>query len=223
MIPLGHASPGNMGLRDGSVRLVGRLPPSGHPDRTVALFHATPVGGSAQDQLNGNDNRNENHSQQGGNPMPLKMHERITAELLDAGTRASDTINEYRAHRTWDELRRKWIAISLADGSHDGTLYDTRKDCVKHQNYENQYTYVAFQSLMGGAKPRDMAILILFYRDAYAAGFRGTDPDALHGGRDLAMPAKRFDAYRHLPSLELASINDKFIMPGRVDLSDLFK
>lgn len=127
-----------------------------------------------------------------------RMHERITVELTESGKRASDVINEIRAHHTWDELRMKWVAIRLSDGSSDKVLYDTRADCVKHQTHEQYCWYVAFRGLAGGANPRECAIMLLFYREAYEAGFRGTDPDAPHGGSDLALPAAGGDQFRKL-------------------------
>lgn len=138
----------------------------------------------------------------------LQMHQRLTPELTDAGKRAADIINDIRAHHGWDELRHKWIAIRIADGSSDKVLYDTRLDCVKHQNREQECIYVAFQNLMGGASARDMSLLILYYRDAYKAGFRGIDTDARRGGVDLAMPSKMVDVYR-----------SALLIPRNVDLS----
>lgn len=121
------------------------------------------------------------------------MPKPISAELMECGRRASDTVNTYLAHRTFDELRHKWIAFQLSDGSSDGTLYDSKRDAVRHQRNEFQCAYVAFLNLQGGATPKDMAIFLQFNRDAYDAGFRLPDPDDVNGGPDLAPTSPRMD------------------------------
>lgn len=123
--------------------------------------------------------------------------DQLTAELMDAGRRAADAINAYRAHRNWDELQRKWLAVKMSDGTTDGTLYDTRKDAVKFQRDERFCFYFSFQNAYGGVSARDMALLILFNRKAYKAGMRLTDPEHMHGGRELIMTTARRDQMRN--------------------------
>jgi len=120
----------------------------------------------------------------------------LTDEILDAGKRASDTINLHRAFMNWDELKHKWIAFRLSDGGTDGTLYDSKKDAVSHQLNEFQCFYVAFRSLAGGSTPREMTKFLQFCRDAYDAGFRLPDPDSQSGGPDVLMTAGQHDYYR---------------------------
>jgi hypothetical protein len=122
----------------------------------------------------------------------------ISPELKDAGKRASDAVNCYITFQPWDELRRKWIAIRLSDGSSDGVLYDTKRDAVRHQLHEMQCAYVAFINLPGGSSPRDMSIFLAFCRDAYEAGFRLPDPDAQTGGLDVLMTSGQRDYYRRV-------------------------
>ena len=115
----------------------------------------------------------------------MTFSEEIPAELMDAGRRASDIVNTYRVHRTWDELKHKWLVLNLSDGSTDGNLYDTRRDAVRHQKHENQVAYLAFRSLLSGTNPKDMAIYLKFCRTAYESGMRLTDPDDRFGGKQL--------------------------------------
>lgn len=106
-------------------------------------------------------------------------------ELIDAGKRASDIANLYITFMDQWELRSKWLAFRLNDGSSDGVLYDTRKDAVKHQFDERRCAYFSFRNCLGGTNARDMAIFLNFCREAYDAGFRLIDPDDASGGREI--------------------------------------
>lgn len=102
----------------------------------------------------------------------------LKPDLIDAGKRASDTVNLHVTFGQWDEIKDKWIAFFLLDGSSDGTLYDSATDAITHQLHEQQCVYVCFRGLgPAGSKPYEMAKLIGFWRDAYAAGMRFVDPD----------------------------------------------
>lgn len=122
----------------------------------------------------------------------------IDPDIIDAGKRASDIVNTFRIHNGWDELKTKWLAISLADGSNDGTLYDTRRDAVRHQRDEFRCAYVAFRNLPQGSRPREMAIYLQFHRDAYKNGMRLTDPEHSLGGKEALLTSARYDTYRQL-------------------------
>jgi hypothetical protein len=128
-----------------------------------------------------------------------RMSETERTELLACGQRASDHINELIAHKDWDEIRRKWLAFRLLDGQWDGVLYDSKRDAVKHQHNEMLCAYVLINGIgPGGTSPRQMAIYFKFNRDLYRRGFRMPDPDAVHGGYDVAMSASRFDQYKQV-------------------------
>lgn len=119
-------------------------------------------------------------------------------EYSDAAKRASDNINAYITFVPWDELKHKWMAIRLSDGGYDGTLYDSKRDAVRHQSNEFQCAYVAFKNLMQGARPAEMELFLKFNRDAYDAGFRLPDPDARNGGPEVLMTSALRDYYKGL-------------------------
>ena len=116
-------------------------------------------------------------------------------EYSDAAKRASDNINAYISFTPWDELKTKWMAIRLSDGSYDGTIYDSKRDAVRHQIDEFLCAYVCFRNLPGGSSPREMEIFLKFNRDAYDAGFRMPDPDDVCGGREVLMTSAQHDYY----------------------------
>jgi hypothetical protein len=116
----------------------------------------------------------------------------------DEAKRASDIVNSYRTFIPWDELRNKWLAIRLSDGGHDGTLYDSKRDAVRHQLDEFLCAYVCFRNLIGGSTPKEMELFLKFNRDAYDAGFRLPDPDADSGGPEVLMTTALRDYYKNL-------------------------
>jgi hypothetical protein len=127
----------------------------------------------------------------------LSLAER--AELEECGKRASDIVNSFYTYWDWDELRRQWIALRLADGGSDSVLYESKRDAVRHQHNEFLCAYLLFNGVgPGGTKPRQMAIYIKFHRDLYRRGFRMPDPDKVNGGYQVAMSARMHDYYRHL-------------------------
>lgn len=98
--------------------------------------------------------------------------------VSDASKRMSDIINGLVTFTPLWELRHKWIAIRLADGGYDGTLYDSRQDAISHQLDERFCAYVFMQSMIQGAKPLDCAIYLEAHRQAYDEGNRLHEPDA---------------------------------------------
>ncbi len=115
----------------------------------------------------------------------------------DEARRASDIINAYVAFMDRDELRQKWIAIRLSDGGYDGTLYESKRDAVKHQIDEYLCAYVSFRNLQQGTSPREMEVFLRFNRDAYDHGFRLPDPDSNTGGPEVLMTTQQMDFYRN--------------------------
>lgn len=127
-----------------------------------------------------------------------KLYSEKAQEFADAGRRASDIINGIITAHPWDDIKDKFIAIRLEDGSSDGNIYDTKADAVRHQTHEQQCAYVGFRNLVGGATPKEMAIYLKFNRDAYLAGMRLIDPDNQRNPvQDLLIPAAGYDRMRN--------------------------
>lgn len=118
----------------------------------------------------------------------------FTFEVIEAGKRAADHINLHMVVNPRDEIRDKWLAIKLEDGSSDGVMYDTAPDAVRHQRFEQQCWYVCFRGINpGGFTAKDCSIMIMHYRKAYAAGLRFVDPD--NRVRVPVMSSQRYDIY----------------------------
>lgn len=115
--------------------------------------------------------------------------------VSDAAKRACGIVNEYLAHKTWDELKHKFVAIRLSDGSSDGNLYDSKRDAVRHQLHETQCAYISFRHILGGVSAYEMQKFLEFNRMAYDRGFRLTDPDHRTGGPDIFMPVAQHDDF----------------------------
>src|SRR6058998_3304850 len=102
----------------------------------------------------------------------------VDPDLAIASKRAADIINEIRPTLEWAQLKRSWIAIRLADGDYDGTVYDSRRDAIKHQKNEFLCAYFNFLgAAYGGISAWDIGKWLQFHREAYRRGFRLPDPD----------------------------------------------
>jgi hypothetical protein len=69
----------------------------------------------------------------------------------------------------------QWVAIRMNDGGWDGTLYETRRDAVKHQFYEQFCCYVKVPP--GGMTAKEADAFLSYHRALYDAGFRLPDPE----------------------------------------------
>jgi hypothetical protein len=94
----------------------------------------------------------------------------------DAAKRFADGVNAMLTfHKIW-EVKSKWLAIALADGAVDSTLYDTRDDATRHQHgNENNFFYFPIGNFAQGLKLIDAECILMFMRDAHDAGLRVTD------------------------------------------------
>ena len=126
-----------------------------------------------------------------------KHGRRICAECVfvsDVGKRAYGIVRGYVAFIPQDQLKRSWVAIRLSDGGHDGVLYESKRDAVRHQLDEFLCVYFSYRNAPSGfASPKDAQLWLDFNRAAYDAGFRLPDPDATSGGPDLIMPLPNED------------------------------
>lgn len=114
----------------------------------------------------------------------------VRTEHSDAARRCSDAVNLHLSALGFDAIRR-WVAIRLADGGSDGTLYDGKRDAVRHQSDEQLCAYVCIAP--GGMNPCQAESFMRTNRSYYEAGFRLPDPDAAHGGRAVIPRVARED------------------------------
>lgn len=121
-----------------------------------------------------------------------------TPEEMDSAKRLSGIINSLVVIHPIDTLIHSWIAVSLADGSYDGTLYDTRQDAVRHQAHEQQCAYLNLGPILGGMEVQAAFAILKFHRDAYDAGMTFIDPEHPTGGMDIGMPVAMEDVRAHI-------------------------
>lgn len=119
-------------------------------------------------------------------------------EEINSAKRLSGIINSLVICHPIDTLIHSWIAVKLADGSYDGTLYDTRRDAVRHQQYEQQCAYINLGPVMGGMEIQAAYAILKFTRDAYAANMTFIDPEHPTGGMDIGMPVAMEDVRTHI-------------------------
>lgn len=94
------------------------------------------------------------------------------------------------------DAHKKWVAVRLADGSSDGTLYDSRRDAVRHQLDEQLCAYVCIPP--SGMNVCAAESFLATNRKLYDAGFRLTDPDDARGGRDVIPRLRSEDQARQM-------------------------
>lgn len=113
--------------------------------------------------------------------MPAKPLSFLTDEEWDATQRLMDAVNAHLTivQETWsDRPSPPFIGISLATGACiDNTLYDTRKDCVRHLVSKDPFVFPLKLS-PGGIGPKEAWTVLSFARAAKARGvaFHHEDP-----------------------------------------------
>lgn len=90
----------------------------------------------------------------------------------------ADQINGRLAMSNPFELRSKFMAFRLQDGTTDGTIYDSIPDAKKHTD-EFQCCYFAFLNMLGGTNEYECAVYLDFHRKARDAGLGQKDPAAV--------------------------------------------
>lgn len=109
--------------------------------------------------------------------------------VTDAAKRAFDIARSIVVFTDYETRIRGWIAFRLEDGGSDGTLYDSKKDAIRHQANEQSCGYFSFRGAPEGfASAKDAAIWLEYHRHIYSHGGRLVDPDDAHGGPDIIMP-----------------------------------
>lgn len=114
----------------------------------------------------------------------------LTQADKDAAKRMTDTINLHRVANEWEDIKTKYVAFKMSDGTSDDVLYDTYQDAYSHQSLPQTCIYISFMNLMGGAKLEEMYHVLQFNREAYDRGARMADPDK---HRELIMTSGQYD------------------------------
>lgn len=100
----------------------------------------------------------------------------------DAAKRFADGINGLLAFNKPDEIARQWVAVTLADGAVDSSLYDTRQQCIDHQEIPSLHFYFPIGNFAAGVSATNAEIMLMAQRDAHDAGIRitdGSEPDQI--------------------------------------------
>jgi hypothetical protein len=92
-------------------------------------------------------------------------------ELIDAANRMRDAHDLHVVAGALGARERhlQWLAIRLADGRSDGTVYETRRDAVRHtQNKERGWAYIKISADSMGE--RQAIIVLQMFRRAFSRG-----------------------------------------------------
>lgn len=116
----------------------------------------------------------------------------------DAAQACADAVNLHRTAIGADAIGRV-VAVRLADGTSDGTLYDSRSDAIRHQLHEQMCAYVHVAP--GGMTVCQAESYMAFVRSSYDAGMRLVDPDHAAGGRQVIPALTQRGARRQLSAL----------------------
>lgn len=126
-----------------------------------------------------------------GKRRPYTLKE--SAELADAGKRMADVINGLLAFNNPFELKNKWLAFTLQDGSwHDKAIYDSLPGARKRAD-PWKHCFFAFRASLGGIRARDCEIFLDVHRQARENNVLQSNPDA---NADLIIPVKAGDTLR---------------------------
>jgi hypothetical protein len=108
----------------------------------------------------------------------------------DAAKRLCDGVRSAMGRISVEELLiGRWIAFRLSDGSADRSIYDTKRDAVRHQSDEFLCGYIKL-NLMPMTEC-EAEVVLAMHRKLYDNGFRMPDPDRKDGGKQPIMPIAR--------------------------------
>lgn len=101
----------------------------------------------------------------------------------DAANRVYDTYNLHRVAIGSDAIG-KWFASALADGRSDNVLYDSKRECVRHQHHNEEY-YTFIKIVPPSMRICEAEVMLKAARNLHSIGLRIADPDHKHGGLDV--------------------------------------
>lgn len=116
--------------------------------------------------------------------------------VSDDGKRMADAVNAMLTfHGVW-EIKMKFAAVDLTDGSVGSELYDTMEDARHYtRNSPHKHAYFAYRNFMSGLSAADAEIFLQVHRMA-PDNVRQGDPDK--GRSELIMPIASTDPLRLL-------------------------
>lgn len=124
----------------------------------------------------------------------------MLSEHSDAAKRVSDTYNLHTSVDRYGSIG-KWFAAALEDGHSDGTLYDSKHDCIAHQHHnEMYYAYISIKP--SSMSVCDAELFLNINRRLYKAGIRMADPANRKGSPELIKRASVEDMRSLLRSVE---------------------
>jgi hypothetical protein len=129
------------------------------------------------------------------NPVVLENKDRHT----DAARRCSDIVNLHIA-AAGDQAYGKVIAISLADGSSDDTLYPDKYEAARHQHHNERF-YAFIRIPRGGMPICDAESFLWVHRMARERDIGSPDLSRADGGLELITPLTREGLARQLREL----------------------
>jgi hypothetical protein len=108
-----------------------------------------------------------------------------TLKHTDAAKRIAD---QYGLHKVADPLGLytigKFFAVAIADGTSDGTLYDTRGEAIRHQKHNETY-YAYIQIVPSQMSVCDAEMYLSGVRKTYDARKNLMDRESPNGGKEI--------------------------------------
>ena len=110
----------------------------------------------------------ESKSRLASDPGPLGVYS-------DAARRLSDAVSLHMTVSKTDAVGR-WVASRLSDGWTDGSLYDTKRDAMRHTTVPELYCFVKIP--FEGMNYQEAEIFLNYNRQLYDNGYRMPDPES---------------------------------------------
>ena len=131
--------------------------------------------------------------------------------LMGHSDAAKRVVDAYALHQLalGLEATGKWIACALVDGQSDGVLYDSKRHAAAHQHHNEQYfTFIKINPHT--MNQCEAEVMLKIARSLYDKGFRLTDPDDAHGGKEVIKRSSIEDVLA-----QANGFNTNLILPGR--------
>lgn len=142
--------------------------------------------------------------------MPIKSIAEATDEEWTACQRLADAVNLHvlaqNAQLGNGRDRPGYVAVRLADGHSDGTLYDTRADAVRHtRDRDPHYAYIKVGR--DTMTPREAWVVLMYQRQAAATGH-------VLAEEEVVLPHRLELIAGHMPRTAAGAVPHMFRGPG---------